>query len=123
MGDFNFPIIEWPSKKVCGGTTSEQEQANHLLGFAENNFLEQIVEEPTRKNNIMDLVLMNNKERIHSHQMIKTIILNHNLVEVRLDIHCEKTHNHEVAKECSECEGLRHINFHSKKANWDAINP
>ena len=39
-----------------------------------------------------------------------------------LDIHRQKIHNHEVAKERSECEGLRHISFHSKKANWDAIN-
>ena len=47
LGDLNLPIISWPSRHISGGTTSDQTQASELIRLADNNHLEQIIEEPT----------------------------------------------------------------------------
>ena len=73
LGDFNFPIIRWPSSRITGGTRDEQEQANLLLDVIEDNFLDQIVSEPTRKNNILDLVFTNSMS-IRGTEVIKNSV-------------------------------------------------
>ena len=31
VGNFNLPIIKWPSRKISGGTSGDQEQARQLI--------------------------------------------------------------------------------------------
>ena len=52
-GDLNFPIINWQMETADGGTHENQVQANAFLQFAQEQCLQQYIEEPTRKNNIL----------------------------------------------------------------------
>ena len=75
LGDFNLPIIKWPSGKTVGGTKEDQEQAKLLLEIVEENFLEQIVNEPIRKLNILDLIFVSNVELIHSKKNVENHLI------------------------------------------------
>ena len=54
-GDLNFPIIVWPMETADGGTHENQVQANVFLQFTQEQCLRQYIEEPMRKNNILDV--------------------------------------------------------------------
>lgn len=112
MGDFNFHIIERPSASVSENTTEEQKQVNCLLRFAEELLLEQIVK-PTRKSNILDLVLLNNIDRIHSHHVVKTLISDRYFVEILLDNYGQETRKHQFFVTLTSIV---------KKTNWEALN-
>jgi len=53
MGDFNHPDISWEDH------TARHMQSWRFLQSINNNFLMQVVEEPTRRAALLDLVLMN----------------------------------------------------------------
>ena len=51
LGDFNLPHIEWQS------LSGVERESHSMLEFLEDNFLTQLVSEPTRENSILDLVI------------------------------------------------------------------
>ena len=51
LGDFNLPHIDWQT------FTGVERESHNMLDFLEDNFLNQLVSEPTRENNILDLVI------------------------------------------------------------------
>jgi len=53
MGDFNHPDITWEDH------TARQVQSRRFLQSIDDNFLMQVVEEPTRKGALLDLALTN----------------------------------------------------------------
>ncbi|PKU41300.1 hypothetical protein llap_8389 [Limosa lapponica baueri] len=53
MGDFNFPIICWKYD------TAEREQSQRFLECVKDNFLTQLVRDPTRESALLDLLLVN----------------------------------------------------------------
>ena len=56
-GDFNLPIIKWIDYAcISVGTLDMQAQAGKLKDLASMHFLEQLVHENTRQQNILDLV-------------------------------------------------------------------
>ena len=59
-GDLNFPTIDWPMETADGGTHENQVPANAVLQFTQEQCLQQYIEEPTSKNNILDVSLTNN---------------------------------------------------------------
>ena len=42
-GDFNFPIIDWKTRRVSGGTMDQMKQAKDLLEFTDNFFMDQYI--------------------------------------------------------------------------------
>ncbi len=60
MGDFNFPKLQWTSERHTGGVTEDHHQASSLLDLMDDLFLEQMILQPTRGNNILHLVTVNN---------------------------------------------------------------
>lgn len=59
-------------------------QASELLWVADNNFMKQIVSEALRINNILDLVVTNDSDLIHSVQVVETIMTDHSLTEMSI---------------------------------------
>ena len=59
-----MPFINWERCNVAGGTVDMQRQANILIEFMSNYCLNQIIAEPTRVNNILDLLLTNNPDMV-----------------------------------------------------------
>ena len=53
MGDFNFPDICWKYN------TAERDRSQRFLECVEDNFLTQLVSEPTREGALLDLLFVN----------------------------------------------------------------
>ena len=85
-GNFNLPNISWPSMKINGGSREEKIQAKELTSIIENYYLTQLIEDSTRGNNILDLLLRNNFELVHSYATIQTPISDHCLIKVTTNI-------------------------------------
>ena len=89
FGDFNFPNVKWPEGEILpGNTRDEQNQINPLSQLCEEFYLEQKILHPTREKNILDLVFTNNEEIIHHYDITKTIMSDHNLIELTLNYNC-----------------------------------
>jgi len=58
MGDFNHPDISWEDH------TARYSQSRRFLQSVDDNFLMQVVEKPTRKGALLDLVLTNKEELV-----------------------------------------------------------
>ena len=66
-GDFNIPNIKWKQQAlVTGGTTKSQSQAKLLKEIMSTSFLEQLISEEIRQNNILDLVLTNKTDIVNN---------------------------------------------------------
>ena len=70
--DLNFPFIDWKTKEIKRGLRSDTASAQNLLSFMENHMMIQLVSEFTRDDkSILDLVLTNNPQAIHSIIVLK----------------------------------------------------
>ena len=106
-GDLNFPIIiDWQMETADGGTHENHVQANAFLQFEQEQCLQQYIEEPMRKNNILDVFLTNNDQLTrqmltNSRQIIitKTSMRDHNIIQIETNINfAEEKQNHQIKK-------------------------
>ena len=84
-GDFNCPQIDWNSltfQRSQGIQASESCDA--LLNFMTKNFLNQIVHQPTRGRNVLDLVLTNASDNVIETEVNPTLLSDHKLVKITL---------------------------------------
>ena len=122
-GDFNLPFIDWKCKSInpsCTKTATDTSSGLALLEFMSTNFLEQLVDEPTRKDlNILDLVLSNNTDLIHSVSVSKTEKSDHDVVSCTL-LHPQFLLYKPVMPQYIPASALDDINFNA--ADWSAIS-
>ena len=85
MGDFNLPHIDWSPQRPTPAPGSK------LLQFIADNGLSQRVQEPTRQNNILDLVITTEEALIKVTLKIKDKIGDHQAIPFLLQI--EKRRN------------------------------
>ena len=87
-GDFNMRYMSWESltmKAGHGERITEQICYEILINFMRDHFLSQHVNENTRKDlSILDLVITNNEEAIHSVIVEKTRFSDHDMVITKL---------------------------------------
>ena len=81
VGDFNYPEIDWDLGNTSGdaGTTGQD-----LMEFLDRNFLTQVVNQPTREGNTLDLVFTNVPRYVTEVRVYPTPLSHHNLVEIQL---------------------------------------
>lgn len=120
VGDFNFPSVNWTDMKISGGTAEERQQATALKRLNESFYLSQIIREPTRGNNILDLVITNSFSLIHSYHTINTIMSDHKLIYVHTNINSLHPINTQPKDSLAQ-NTLGHYNFHSKHTNWPLL--
>ncbi|GAB0203608.1 hypothetical protein GRJ2_002826400 [Grus japonensis] len=79
MGDFNHPDICWRDN------AAERKQSRKLLECVDDNFLFQVIEEPTRRGAVLDLVLTN-KEGLVGDVKLKVSLgcSDHEMVEFKI---------------------------------------
>ena len=117
-GDFNLPIINWKEGEISGGTREQQRQASILTNFAEKLFMEQIVEEGTRNENILDLFFSNNDEIVLKVEVEpQSIISDHKLQIITTSFLTEDC----VARGDDEEDSLHQLNFFHNKIEWEEI--
>ena len=82
-GDFNLPMIDWSIPKL---KSNDKITVDILECFLHNAF-KQIVNKPTRNNNILDLVLCRNIDTLPKIQIIPPIIYsNHEFLQFNIYI-------------------------------------
>ena len=122
LGDFNFRTINWKNESItsCPITISERNQARYFLEYTDENLLIQMVQENTRKDAILDLVLTTNIDIIHNIKIEKTSLSDHNFVKVSIvypELQKEKD-NTPITMQTKK--PLDKLDLH--KADWPKIN-
>ena len=154
LGDFNFPFLYFKGSDVfninenilkntckhctniehCSHTTAERRQAQNLLNFANEFFLQQHIRKPTRRQNILDLVFTNNHHLINDYQMVvnshlsdhNTICLNLNYENVKIETNGRKTNHYHSQipeynyRDADEEDWLR-LNLELDKIDWSIL--
>ena len=71
LGDFNFPFLSWIEAEdsviyhiKSGAKIDEKLRAEKLLNLTNKYFMNQIITQPTRNTNTLDLIFLNNTELI-----------------------------------------------------------
>ena len=103
MGDFNLGRINWEN------LTGDRASVN-FLDTVQDSFLHQFVEEPTRGDNILDLVLSNGENLVRDIEVGGHLGISDQR-EIRFNIECEgrrKENNTEVPN-------FRQADFHSMR--------
>jgi hypothetical protein len=105
MGDFYFPFVKWKTTDGVnigtvhsGGLTDEQMQFKSLTQFAEKYLLSQIIDEPTRKSNVLELCYTNNQDVYHTikiHEVSRSFS-DHNIIMMETKYVCQEENNHEM---------------------------
>ena len=92
VGDYNFPFIQWPSRRIYSREeepehmSSEKQQGKMLLDWSDKNFMEQFINTPTRKGNILDLVFTNSNRLINDYStIVNSKFSDHNILKIDLN--------------------------------------
>ena len=127
IGDFNFPFLKWYEienvvihEAKSGSTRDEQKQANSLLDLAENFFMSQIISEPTRINNTIDLAFTNSSDILTNIKIdiASNKLSDHNIISADIPYNL----NHRAQPELNRRDiKLAEFCFWSDKANWDEV--
>ena len=72
---------------------------NAFLQFAQEQCLQQYIEEPTRKSNILDVFHTNNDQLTRQIIIIETSMGDHNIIHIETNIkNVEEKQNHQIKK-------------------------
>ena len=82
LEDFNMPLFNWEESVMP--TNPPNSAYGRLMKFLEANFLTQMVREPTRGNNTLDLLLTTKPQDVIEIQAQSTKLSDHKLVECKL---------------------------------------
>ena len=125
-GDFNLPHAIWPEGAVkSGASTDERLMIEELVTFKNDFYISQEIMTPTHKRgNILDLLLTNNPEMLHSYECNETLFSDHYLVNARINYkNTEQENGEEEFETNSEKSSLNfdRLNFFSEKIDWKKI--
>ena len=121
LGDFNLPNINWTIP-----STDYNESHECFLNFCMDNFLTQVIENPTHKNgNILDLLICNHfgLDRIISHSTTfpLTDTCDHNLISFNVKIESQIVDNPKVASYNYKKADFENINNYLSNINWTSL--
>ena len=129
-GDFNFPFVKWErninggcnwvEKKDVGAPREVKLQFDILNRIMDNFGLVQMIEEPTREKNTLDLVYTNESSLFSDIEVSKSSMSDHNFIELNTNM---KTHiNSTIKSKCNSSENsLYNLNFTSDRIEWENI--
>ena len=120
LGDFNLPHVDWDSRMVNGGRSDERFQAELIFSLMDEHCLNQEVEEPTRRQNKLDLVFSNNSELVQSISVQTSVITDHNIVIINTNIRTGKHNDAEIRRGTSDF-GFGGLHFWSDSVEWNDL--
>ena len=92
MGDFNLPGMIWkPSESLEKNVTDPSESL--LLEFIDKNLLSQCIDQPTRKNNLLDLYLTNNSNMVLRSEVSDSHLSDHAIVKITTTYNFKSSEN------------------------------
>ena len=129
-GDFNFPFVDWNRmsnggcswsiKSKSNATQDEKMQFERLNNICEEQNMVQIIEEPTRERNTLDLMYTNEINIVTNIDVNKSAISDHSRVEISTTYIIKEEEIQQNNKETENA--MRSLNFHNKrKIDWKNI--
>ena len=117
MGDLNFPSVDWDTKAARSGCSKNDKDCFiDLCKLMEDHFLIQVVDKPTRNENLLDIVLTNSSDLVSRVKTEDTIMSDHKFVMCQLGYRDLNV----AEEEDTERTGFNALNLH--KADWDKID-
>ena len=118
IGDLNFQIIDWQMETADGGIHENQVQANAFLQFAQEQWLQQNIEEPTRKN----ITYLRSFSLIMTNSPVGTgtSMSDHNIIQIET--------NMKIIEEKQNCQikksnlSYRDLIFFNEDISWASID-
>ena len=105
-GDFNLPNIDW----ININATSENPIYSHFIKIINDYFLWQVIDFPTRENNILDLILTSIPEKLTNIEGSQDILVtDHKLVKFCINLRISK-----------KLKAERRV-YNFKKADWQGL--
>ena len=128
-GDLNFPFVKWKRlpdnscsweyKPNTNATADEKQQFERLFEMCENHFMLQMIEEPTRKENTLDLMFTNEVSLVTMVEVTKSSYSDHDIIEMSTNY--SLTEKEKYNTEQSEDNEFRTLNFRTKTVKWKNI--
>ena len=128
-GDLNFPFVKWKRlpdnscsweyKTHTNATTDEKQQFERLLEICGNHFMLQMIEEPTREGNTLDLMFTNEVNLVTAIEVNKSSYSDHDIIEMSTNYSLQE--KEKCNREQSEDTEFRTLNFWAKTVNWKNI--
>ena len=116
LGDFNFPDIDWVNNSVAGNAADSD-----FLNFVIVNGLNQIILEPTRKNNILDLVIESYKGLISNYNLLPPFYNSDHLqIEIALNLSFKSKDFHAKRPNFRKADFLS-MKYSIVRYNWHSI--
>ena len=85
----------WENKTHTNATCDEKQQFEKLLGICKSHFIIQIIEEPTREGNTLDLMFTNEISLVTMIVDNKTKYSDHNIIEVSTNYTTTENHRNQ----------------------------
>ena len=128
-GDLNFPFVKWKRlpdnscsweyKSNTNATTDEKQQFESLLEMCGDHFMLQMVGEPTRERNTLDLMFTNEVNLITAVEVTKSSYSDHDIIEMCTNYSLKE--KEKCNREQSEDNEFRTLNFRAKSVKWKNI--
>lgn len=129
-GDFNFPFVDWKErieesgciytyKKESNSSAEDKRQFEKLQDMLLEHNMQQINHIPTRKDNVLDLVFVNEVNYVKEIIVYNMGISDHNVIE--LIVHSKASEGREK-QSTKRWEGYGKYDFYSKNIKWSEIN-
>ena len=116
LGDFNFPELSW---KTALSPNNPSPSISELLEFMDKNLLSQLVKEPTRGANTLDLILTNTPRYVMEIRVRPTTLSDHSIVNALFGYNMLDNFQSPPPQN-NDPFSFRSIDYH--EANFDAIN-
>ena len=119
MGDFNLPNVNW-AHMASNHRSDKSEEI--LINFAERNFFTQVINKPTRNDNILDLIFTNKPNYVIDVSVTSTTLSDHKLAEITLgyNLTTASTSHRMSDRETIDPFSFRAADYH--KADTDCMN-
>ena len=118
IGDLNFPIINWQMETADGGTCKNRIQANAVL----EQCLGQYIEEPTRKNNILNVFQPNNDQLARQINTTETSMSDDNIIQIETNIKIVEEKQNQEIKKSNLNLSYKDMNFFNEDISWASID-
>ena len=118
-GDFNYPQLKF-RQGIVENVTTGGSGSGILVNFVNKHHLIQLIDKPTRNNNILDLMFTNDDNLLTGFETHVTKEISDHLLITADTIICPK--NQKRTEEEIDPNSLRGLNFFSDKTEWEKIN-
>ena len=115
-GDFNLPKVDWFKQVANCGNGRDNQISHHIFRFMEDMFMDQVVDVPTRLDNTLDLVFVNNEEIFVQVSSEKTIMSDHDIIFMEM-VNCAVNEG-ETDMYSKRSATLHRFNF-NKNIDWN----